>query len=383
MDKEVLREIWHGQLPLCFKMHPDDVIGMHRPEPYYMMVPRISYFPIVLDRVIKYFNRFMDQKKLASNDMWLDYDGQPIKWQHPIGLSWDLFGSHYDLPWRLILHFSEFPTTELVRCNTKASIETNFVSSIKEADTLKHKGAVVMNMSKKELNQVWSSLVNNKFDQFWIINEKLMKRTDNELFRYIPFRLYLPDYTYVQKSIRPCTIERHKFSITEKELPSSDRDSQYLSSASIVHEYNTDLSHKLNISHKCSHLSSESSESDGTSRANIEMKHRCTTMLDLIHISFMNRLNDLIISASPSPRDVAVRNFEVKNKDDLSNTDATKGTESSDELIDVKMFKYRFVTHGVEVPFDTPLQWLSEHFSYPDNFLHICAVVKEDINGQH
>ncbi len=29
------------------------------------------------------------------------------------------------------------------------------------------------------------------------------------------------------------------------------------------------------------------------------------------------------------------------------------------------------VTHGVEPAADTPLQWLSEHLSYPDNFLYI------------
>lgn len=28
-------------------------------------------------------------------------------------------------------------------------------------------------------------------------------------------------------------------------------------------------------------------------------------------------------------------------------------------------------THGVDIHSETPLQWLSEHLSYPDNFLHI------------
>ena len=29
-------------------------------------------------------------------------------------------------------------------------------------------------------------------------------------------------------------------------------------------------------------------------------------------------------------------------------------------------------THGIVIPIDAPLQWLSEHMSYPDNFLHVC-----------
>ena len=33
----------------------------------------------------------------------------------------------------------------------------------------------------------------------------------------------------------------------------------------------------------------------------------------------------------------------------------------------------RLVTHGVEPSGDTPLQWMSEHLSYPDNFLYLCV----------
>lgn len=365
MDKEVLREIWHGQLPLCFKLHPDDVSGMHRPEPYYMMVSRVTYFPLVLDRVVKYFNRFMDQNKQAINDMWLDYDGQPIKWQHPIGLSWDLFGSSYDLPWRLILHFSDFPAKELLRCNTKASIETNFMSSIKEADALKHKGAVIKNMVKKDHNQLWSSLVNDKFDQFWLINKRLMERTDNELFRYIPSRIYLPDYTYIQKVIRPCTTEKPIFQLTEKPSPEMTN----LPPTPLVFDYETDI--VMNKSHKCSHSSSTDSDTNRTNMQN----HRCSTMLDLIQVSFTNRMNDLLLSRP-------ARDSDDDRADEPSVSIDKCPREPAKNLIDVRLFRYRFMSHGIEIPFDTPLQWLSEHFSYPDNFLHICAVVKENTEYQ-
>jgi len=341
MDKEVLREIWHGQLPVCFKLHPDDIDGMHHPEPYYMMVSRVTYFPLVLDRAVKYFNRFMDQNKRAIHDMWLDYDGQAIKWHHPIGLSWDLFGSSYELPWRLILHFSDFPEKELVRCNTKASIETSFMSSIKEADALKHKGAIIKNMVKKDHTQLWSSLVNDKFDQFWVINKRLMERADNEFFRYIPFRLYLPDYTYVQKVIGPCTVKRQIFEITEKTtIPPAPSNTAYNYDAEFV------MNTLQNCSHKCT--SSEDAQEGNAST------HRCSTMLDLIQTCFLTRMDDLLIQ----------RPDEDSERDE-------------NDLIDVKLFKYRFISHGIEIPFDTPLQWLSEHFSYPDNFLHICAIAKE------
>ena len=39
---------------------------------------------------------------------------------------------------------------------------------------------------------------------------------------------------------------------------------------------------------------------------------------------------------------------------------------------------------GIEVPRDTPIQWLSEHLSHPDKFLHICitSVKSQDLSGQ-
>jgi len=38
--------------------------------------------------------------------------------------------------------------------------------------------------------------------------------------------------------------------------------------------------------------------------------------------------------------------------------------------------KYRFVTQGIEPVLNTPLQWMSEHMSFLDNFLHIIAFDK-------
>lgn len=42
--------------------------------------------------------------------------------------------------------------------------------------------------------------------------------------------------------------------------------------------------------------------------------------------------------------------------------------------------KKKILIQGIEVPMSTPILWLSEHFSYPDNFLHI-AVTDRD-NGE-
>lgn len=36
--------------------------------------------------------------------------------------------------------------------------------------------------------------------------------------------------------------------------------------------------------------------------------------------------------------------------------------------------KTQIMIHGIEPMLETPIQWLSEHMSYPDNFLHISII---------
>lgn len=142
-------------------------------------------------------------------------------------------------------------------------VEAHFMSSLKEADVLKHRGQVVSAMQKKDHNQLWLGLVNDKFDQFWAVNRRLMEPIpEQDGFKHIPVRCYAEDGSYQQKLVAP---------------------------------------------------SSEAGQK--------------RTLQDLL--------------------------------EDFS-TPVRKAVEAR--------------THGVSVPDSTPLQWLSEHLSYPDNFLHLCLI---------
>lgn len=51
-DREVLRIIWEGQIPVCFQADPDEANAVRQPENFYLMVSRLSYLPLVTDKVI-------------------------------------------------------------------------------------------------------------------------------------------------------------------------------------------------------------------------------------------------------------------------------------------------------------------------------------------
>lgn len=57
-DREVLRDLWDGKLPVCFVLNDEEVCDLQTPEAFYLMVPRLSYFPLVWDKV-KYFCLFL------------------------------------------------------------------------------------------------------------------------------------------------------------------------------------------------------------------------------------------------------------------------------------------------------------------------------------
>lgn len=50
----------------------------------------------------------------------------------------------------------------------------------------------------------------DKFDQFWAVNRKLMDAGGDENFKHIPFRCYQGDDSYIQKLVRPVTEEGQK-----------------------------------------------------------------------------------------------------------------------------------------------------------------------------
>ncbi|XP_065767629.1 autophagy protein 5 isoform X2 [Muntiacus reevesi] len=173
-----------------------------------LLLPRVSYLTLVTDKVKKHFQKVMRQEDIS--EIWFEYEGTPLKWHYPIGLLFDLLASSSALPWNITVHFKSFPEKDLLHCPSKDVIEAHFMSCVKEADALKHKSQVINEMQKKDHKQLWMGLQNDRFDQFWAINRKLMEYPAEENgFRYIPFRIYqtTTERPFIQKLFRPVSTD--------------------------------------------------------------------------------------------------------------------------------------------------------------------------------
>ena len=103
-----------------------------------------------------------------------------MKWQYPLGLLYDLFSgaspaqaSDFDvlnksssdeqegqLPWRLTLHFAEWPEQALVRPDAEGKmLHDAFINSVKEADFLRNGTAKgIMSLSRDDSTQLWNAV---------------------------------------------------------------------------------------------------------------------------------------------------------------------------------------------------------------------------------
>ncbi|XP_064216883.1 autophagy protein 5 isoform X2 [Aotus nancymaae] len=156
-DKDVLRDVWFGRIPTCFTLYQDEITEREA-EPYYLLLPRVSYLTLVTDKVKKHFQKVMRQEDIS--EIWFEYEGTPLKWHYPIGLLFDLLASSSALPWNITVHFKSFPEKDLLHCPSKDAIEAHFMSCMKEADALKHKSQVINEMQKKDHKQLWMGLQN-------------------------------------------------------------------------------------------------------------------------------------------------------------------------------------------------------------------------------
>ena len=142
--------------------------------------PRLSYLPFLLPRLHAFYNHILINPDVIPYDGWFSFEDVPLKWQYPLGLLYDLFSgaspsqgsgssaSDHEsaeeqegkLPWRLTLHFSEWPEQALVRLDAEGKmLHDAFINSVKEADFLRNGTAKgIMSLSKDDSTQLWNAV---------------------------------------------------------------------------------------------------------------------------------------------------------------------------------------------------------------------------------
>jgi len=185
-DEDFKKELWKGSIPVVFNLHQNDITTLHTPPPFYMMVPRGSYFPFLTSAV---HSHFISSTAVIVDELWLDYKGKPLKWHYPIGVLYDLLCGSLELPWNLTAHLQGFPQDQVIRFSNEAALKAHFMNMLKETTFVKHGDCSRLNdLSVLGTNDLWDGLKNNEYDKFWKSNGKL--QDDFHTLKRIPIRLF-------------------------------------------------------------------------------------------------------------------------------------------------------------------------------------------------
>jgi autophagy-related protein 5 len=135
----------------------------------------------LLPKLRAFFSPYLIEPGSRHHDGWFAFEGVPLKWHYPVGLLFDLyagadpatksgFGSDVSretaapFPWRLTVHFSDWPAEDLVRLDENGMVMNDaFINSVKEADFLRNGTAKgIMTLSKEDSSGLWKAVENGK-----------------------------------------------------------------------------------------------------------------------------------------------------------------------------------------------------------------------------
>mmetsp|Transcript_2496 Transcript_2496/g.6969 ORF Transcript_2496/g.6969 Transcript_2496/m.6969 type:complete len:272 (+) Transcript_2496:43-858(+) len=194
VDEGVRKEIWTGMIPVCITLAKNEVATQKPPVPYYCMIPRCTYYPLLMKEVKEHFLPATVQR---VDEAWLSYRGEPLRWNRFFGVLFDLFGNDsLELPWTLVVHFQGYPADKLFKRPTEETVKTHFFQSVKEANFLKFGTGSEMSSAllPDEQTQLWQSVVDCSYARFWEVNTKLAPKQ----FSAIPVRILQPNSPFIQ-----------------------------------------------------------------------------------------------------------------------------------------------------------------------------------------
>ncbi|KAF2842879.1 autophagy protein-like protein 5 [Patellaria atrata CBS 101060] len=217
------KKIWDGSIPLEIRLASSECRTFDQSDAYMIQYPRLSYLPFLLARLHAFFSSFLINPDVSPSDGWLSYEDVPLKWHYPLGLLYDLYSgaepNHAQrssnitdptpellteeaedtecrpgqLPWRLTLHFTDWPSDQLIPLDAERKFQQDtFMHSVKEAGFLRYGSAkVVTSLSKDDSTQLWNSVETHNLYMFNTINQKLINPPGFGM-KHVPMKIYLP-----------------------------------------------------------------------------------------------------------------------------------------------------------------------------------------------
>ena len=173
--------VWGGSVPLAFVLAASDVATLHPPSARYVLAPRVSYLPQLVESVLALFQQAVAPAggNGGAQHVWFEASGVPLKWQLPVGVLVDavrMFApADVSLPLTVVVHFHDFPSDTLMRYQGQQSARRAYVNALKQSACLHFGSAkpVLTGLSQTQQEQMWRAIATGNHAQFWSCNDAL------------------------------------------------------------------------------------------------------------------------------------------------------------------------------------------------------------------
>lgn len=201
LSEELLcsQALWNGSIPAQFSLSSYDITTLNPPDPVYVLLSRMSYLPVTVADVVEYFKATVAD---FQSDIWFEFNGKPLKAHLPIGVIFDLvFDSKVDtLPWEITIHYSGFPSNELIKCGTATESLRMYSHSLKQALYLLSGSTRAFNeLNIGRQSQLLEGIRTGNRGMFEEIARDL--RPSEESVRLVPVRILRPGQVIIQRNI--------------------------------------------------------------------------------------------------------------------------------------------------------------------------------------
>ena len=219
VNLSVREKIWSGCVPVLFSMSSNEVISKQDPVSIFLSVPRVSYLPLVTQKV---HTHFAEYAPALSDGMWFEFNGSALKWNFPIGVLYDLYVDSDDPVWRLTVHFQSYPKDDVImRCDSKDVVKICFFNYLKQAVFLAMNNVnCVSALTKNDQNALWSGVCKADYNLYFPIYRLLFGRLQNSQMTRYPFRIILRGFNINVDMVpiqRPLPLSEEDDSLTLKE----------------------------------------------------------------------------------------------------------------------------------------------------------------------
>lgn len=194
LQLELREGIWNGKIPLQLSLAPHEALGQ-LPPPMFILIPRMSYLPVISSKIRSHF---LSSVAVHEDCIWFEEgkSGIPLKWETPVGVLYDLLGDGV-LPWRLTVHFQNFPDKELMRIRGPAVVQQTFFSTLKQAVFLLHNSAnPVLDLERNRQLRIWNkAVVEGDLSSWMAVNQALSEpKVSINVKPSLPVRIYLSGF---------------------------------------------------------------------------------------------------------------------------------------------------------------------------------------------